>query len=236
MTTPNTNTPYAIISDAYFDAGKIRTGQVPSSEMFATGMRRLNDLINIEMVQGVKLWLAVDTAVPLTAGQAAYTFSSSGDVVMTRPLRVVEAYYLDADDNRRPLVQVAWTDWIKLPQPASTGTITQYFVEKLATQMRVTFWLTPDATEATGEVHLVLQTQATNPISLTETMAFPPEWRSYLRWGLADELATGQPQAIQQKCAQKAAETREILRNWDVEDAPTMFAPDPRGLTRSRFR
>lgn len=236
MTTPNTNTPYAIITDAYFDAGKIKAGQVPSSEMLASGMRRLIDLINVMQTEGVKLWTIVDTAVTLVAAQAAYTFKPSGDVDMTRPLRVIDGYYLDASNNRHPIYSLAWADWIKLPQPTSGGDITQYFVDKQATQLVVHFWLTPDATAATGVAHVLLQTQITNPTSLTETMAFPPEWKMYLHWGLADELSTGQPQSVIQRNAQKAEMYRIKLLDWDVEDAPTSFAPDSRYSMGSKFR
>lgn len=236
MTTPNTNTPYAIITDAYFDAGKIKAGQVPSSEMLAAGMRRLIDLINVMQTDGVKLFTIVDTPVPLVATQAAYTFKPSGDVDMTKPLRVNDGYYLDASNNRRPIYSIAWADWIKLPQPAAGGAVTQYFVDKQATQLVVNFWLTPDAQAATGVAHVLLQTQITNPVNLTETMAFPPEWKMYLHWGLADELATGQPQSIVQRCAQKAETYRIKLLDWDVEDAPTSFAPDSRYTQGSKFR
>jgi hypothetical protein len=236
MTTPNTNTPYAIITDAYFDAGKIKAGQVPSSEMLASGMRRLIDLVNVMQTEGIKLWTIVDTPVPLTATVASYTFSPGGSVDMTKPLRVVDGYYVDASDNRRPIYSLAWADWIKLPQPTAGGAVTQYFVDKQATQLVVHFWLTPDTEAALGTAHVLLQTQITNPTNLTETMVFPPEWKMYLHWGLADELATGQPQSIMQRCQGKAEVYRLKLLDWDVEDAPTSFAPDSRYSMGSRFR
>lgn len=236
MTTPSTNTPYAIITDAYLDAGKIKLGQVPSSEMIVAALRRLNDLINTAQTEGIKLWLIVDTEVTLVADQATYTFSPTGDVVMSRPLRAIDGYFLDASGNRTLLYSVSWSDWLKLPQPASTGPINQYFVNKLATQLEVTFWLTPDATAATGEAHVLFQTQVTNPISLTETMQFPPEWKMWLHWALADELSTGQPQAVIQRCQGKAEMYKQMLLNWDVEDTPTSFAPDTQYQRGSSFR
>jgi hypothetical protein len=100
-------------------------------------------------------------------------------------------------------------------------------IEKLATSLRVTFWLCPDATEAdNGAVHLLMQTQIANPISLTETMNFPEEWRMFLRWGLADDWSTGQPETIMNRCQQKAEMYRSILEGWDVEDAPTQITPN----------
>lgn len=230
MTTPASNTPYAIITDANVDAGRLPEGQVLSSERLASGLRRLNDIINLWLTQGLKLWLLVDTAVTLTEGQATYTFKPSGNVDMTKPLRVLQGYFLPAGSapSRRPLTVLSWERYLMLGNVATEGAINSYFVNKRATQLDVTFWLTPDATDATGVAHVLLETQATNPVNLTETMDFPQEWRIALRWGLADDLATGQPEAIMNRCSQRAEHYRKMLEDADVEDAPTSFAPDTR--------
>ena len=237
MTAPSDNTPVAIIADAYFDAGLIQEGEAPNGEQLVSGMRRLTDLINVEQTQGVKLWLNVDTTVPLVASQGTYTFSPTGNIVMPKPPRAIDAYYSDSSGNRRPLISLSWNEYLRLSQITQTGAINSYFVDKKQSELSVFFWLIPDATAATGTAHLLLQTQVTNFTNVTETMNFPIEWRMFLRWGLADELAGGQPQAIMDRCQQRAGMYREKLEGWDVEDAPTRFTPDPRGQYASqRFR
>lgn len=237
MTAPATNTPLSIISDAYFDAGLTQEGQSPNSEQIASGMRKLTDLINLMQTQGLKLWLLVDTAVPLVVGQGTYTFSPTGNVVMPKPPRAIDAYYMDSNGIRRPLVPLSWSDYIRLSQVNQSGAINSYFVNKQQSQLSVFFWLLPDTQAATGSAHLLLQTQVTNFINVTETMNFPIEWRIALRWGLADELATGQPQAIMDRCQQRAIAYRQTLEDWDVEDVSTKFVPDSQGLyTGGRFR
>ena len=233
MTAPADNTPISVINDAYFDDGLTQEGQTPNSEQIVAGMRKLTDLVNLWQTQGLKLWLNVDTTIPLVAGQGTYTMLPGGDIDMVKPLRVLEAYYRDVNAIRRPLNPMSWNDYIRLSQVTNTGQINSYFIDKKQLQLDVFFWLIPDATAATGTGHLLLQTQVTNFISVTETLNFPIEWRIALRWGLADELATGQPQAIMDRCQQRAAMYREMLENWDVEDAPTRFSPDSRGMVRS---
>ena len=228
MTAPNTNIPLTIINDAYFDAGLTQEGQSPNSEQIVMGMRKLTDLINLWQTQGLKLWLLEDTAIPLTAGQGTYTLGPAGTQVMVKPLRVIEAYYIDVNQIRRPLVPLNWNDYVRLSQVHNTGQLNSYFVNKQQTQLSVFFWLIPDAIAATGAAHLLLEKQVTNFINVTETMNFPIEWRIALRWGLADELATGQPQAIMDRCTQRAMTYRTMLEDWDVEDAPTRFTPDSR--------
>jgi len=228
MTAPNDNTPVSIINDAYFDAGLTQEGQVPNSEQIVMGMRKLTDIINLFQTQGLKLWLMEDLLVPLTAGTGTYTLGPAGSMTMVKPTRVIDAYYTDVNNIRRPLTPLAWSEYVRLSQVTQTGQINSYFVDKQQTQLSVLFWPLPDAVAATGQAHLVLQKQATNFITLTETMNFPVEWRIALRWALADELATGQPQAIMDRCQARAISYRTMLEDWDVEDAPTRFAPDSR--------
>lgn len=230
MTAPADNSVASIIEDAYFEAGIIQEGDSPNSEQIATAMRKLTRLVNLWQTQGLKLWLNVDTPVPLTANIGTYTFSPTGDVVMAKPLRVVEAYYLDSNSIRRPLVVLSWDDYIRLSQINQSGAINSYFVNKKQSELSVFFWLIPDATAATGTAHLLLQTQVTNFINITEEINFPVEWGIALVWGLADEICTGQPQAIMDRCKERAAAHRSALEDWDVEDAPTSFAPDSRAL------
>ena len=237
MTAPADNTPISIIDDAYHDAGILQEGDSPNPEQIVAGMRRLTGMINIWQVSGLKLWLNVDTSITLVAGTGTYTLSPSGTVSMTKPLRVLDAYYLDSSSIRRPLVPLSWNEYIRLSQITQTGQINSYFVDKQATTLSVFFWLVPDATAATGTGHLLLQTQVTNFTNVTDTMNFPLEWRIALEWGLADEICTGQPAAIMERCQMRAAQYKAILDDWDVEDAPTRITPDPRqGMTTGRFR
>jgi len=235
MTTPASFlTAQRIIRMAYRDAGIIQEGDEPNGEQYADGMMRLNDVANLWQTQGLKLWLMQDIAVTLVANQATYSLKPSGDVNMTKPLRVIEAYYLDSSSIRRPLIPLSWSDWTRLSQVTQTGQLNSYFVNKQQTSLDVSFWLVPDSTAATGTAHLVLQTQITQMVSLTDTTGFPMEWAMALRWGLADDLATGQPQAIMDRCEKRATMYRNALEDWDVEDAPTSFTPDQRGLYSGR--
>lgn len=237
MTTPNSNTPNGIIFDAMQDAALLQDGESPTSEQYAKYSRRLLDMIRLWQTQGLKLWLNQDIPVPLTADQAEYTFYPGGDVDMAKPMRVIQGYYL-VDDNRRPLTPLSWNDYLTLSQVTQPGAINSYFVNMQQTQMSVFFWETPDATEAANGVgHVLLQAQVTTFTNLTETINFPDEWRIALRWGLADEISTGQPQAIMDRCSARATTFRTMLEDWDVEQAPTQFTPDTRSAyTGSSFR
>lgn len=222
-------TIYGIISDAMHDAGYLAEGELPNSEQLASNFRRLNDIINLWQTQGLKLFLLQEVYVILTAGVNTYNFGPGATFVMEKPSRVLEGYVLTPQGNRRSIMQVSWKDWNILPQlTGDNGLINSFMVNKQAEFLQVRFWKTPDINEAVNSVVMLTQVAAPNAINLQEDMKFPQEWRIALRWGLADDISTGQPQAIMERCAERAQAYRAVLEDWDVEDAPTSFAPDMR--------
>lgn len=237
MTLPASNAPYQIIDDAYHEAGIVPEGSSVGGEQIARGMRRLNDLIVYETTKGLKLWLQTDTAVTLVSGQATYNFLPGGDVSITKPMRVLQGYYQYTGGSRAQLTVLSRDDYTRLSQTTQVGAVNSYFVDKQVDRLAVSFWLTPDTTAATqGTAHVILQQAVTQFTGLTDTMDFPLEWRMFLVWGLAEQISTGQPEVIMNRCSQMAGSTRDALEGWDVEDAPTMFQPDSRyGDTSGRF-
>lgn len=230
------NTAAGIIDDAMHDAGLLQLGDEPTSEQLSSNLRRLCDIINLWQTQGLKLWTLEDIAIPLTVGVNMYTLQPGGTVDMTKPLRGLQGYVLQATSNvRRPLVLLSWNEWLNLSQvTGNNGAISSFFIDKRATSLHVYVWNPPDATEAANTLHIQVQTQAVNPINLTENISFPQEWRIALRWALADDICTGQPQAIMDRCAQRAQEFKEMLEGFDVEDASTQFQVDMRTYGNNR--
>lgn len=223
------NSADRIITQAMRNAGLISDIDTPTTDQYAAYLPRLNDLINFYQTQGLKLWLQYDLSVPLVAGQEKYSISPTGDVVMTKPTRILDnGYFLDTNGVRRPLMMISRDEWTRLSNHTTSGSLSSYFVDKQQNSLDVYVWNLPDATAATGTLHVLIQQQVTNLVTVSDTMNFPQEWFIALHWGLADEIATGQPQAIMDRCAQRAQFYREKLEEWDVEDASTFFQMDAR--------
>lgn len=231
MTSPTTfNTVGRVIQVAYESAGLVADGSNPNSEQLARGINRLNSLVNYFQTKGLKLFTLVDTAVTLVSGTSMYSIGpGAAGLSMTKPLRALWGYFLSSGGSRTPLTLVSWQEIVQLQTANNTGQPCNFFVDKQVANLAVTVWPTPDATSATGSLHLVFQTQIANTTGLTDQTSFPAEWFLALMWGLADEICTGQPQEIVQRCAAKAERYRTDAENWDVEDAPTFFTPDTRG-------
>ena len=242
MTTPATaNTPYRVINDAMFESGLLGMGRPPNSEHLAMYTNKLNDLFNYLQVKGLKLWLNYDFPVTLIAGQGGsgnpYTFGPAGNIVMVKPLRALEGYYVDSNNNSRPLIPLARSDWDLLSTRTNQGSLNSFYVDKQQLTLNVYTWLVPDAQAATGYMHLILQQQVGGVISLVDNLNFPIEWFLALKWNLAAQICTSQPQAVIDRCTAWATKTLDDLEAWDVEDASTSFAPDTRTMVSvGRFR
>lgn len=230
MSGSTSNTSYGIINDAMVDAGYLQEGSEANSEQLATYMRRLCDIINLWQTQGLKLFLQELVNVPLVVGQVQYVLGPAGPAVtMNKPQRVLQAYVTDTTNVRRPLTVLSRDEFTRLSQiTGNNGTISSYFTDKQAEVLNVNFWNPPDATEVNNTATVLVQVMANNPINLEADTLFPQEWRIALRWGLADDICTGQPQAIMDRCMQRALAYRQMLEDWDVEDAPTSFGMDSR--------
>lgn len=226
------NTPYGIMVDAAQDAGILQDGDELTSEQIAKYLRRLNDIVNFEQTQGIKLFLQTDHAVPLTAGKQAYTINLGG----YKPLRVLQGYILQKGGVRRPIYGLSWNEWLTLSDVSQTGAISQYFVDVQTNAMIVHFWLIPDMVEATNTAHLLIQRQIVQPVTLVEQTEFPIEWRMFLRWALAKEMSVGQPPQVIAMCEKNAETYRLALEAWDVEQVSTTFQVDSRGGMLSTFR
>ena len=238
---PSMTNSYGIICDAMKDVGKLRAGQVPDGEILMENQRRLNKLINYYMTQGLKLWLLQDTNVPLVPplsaaqGVALYTFGPSGTNPMPKPLRVKFGYFLYNASSAQagtqyPLIPMSYPDeYQTLSQTLQPGSVTSYAVNKQQSTLNVYLWNPADAfTASNGSVHFVFEMPVTNFTGLTDQMNFPIEWALLLEWGLADQIKTGQPLAVQANVSQMAAKYQAALEDWDVEDADTSIQPDQR--------
>lgn len=230
-------TPGRIIPLALKDAGMLQQGSTATPEILQDGLDRLADIIALWQTQGLKLWLNSLQSIPLVAGTATYTLGPAGAIVTTKPTRVLEGWYVLPTSNRYALSPLSWNEYHTLGNLASQGAVNSYFVDKQQSNLVVKLWMVPDAQAATGTVELLIQRQATGTSDLGETVAFPVEWYLALRWALADDYSSGQPQVIMDRCERKASYYRRLLEDWDVEDASTRMQPNAlMAGVQSRFR
>ena len=114
---PIPNTAYAIICDAYLDAGLIGEGEEPNSEKCASALRRLNKLCNYLQTQGLKLWVQQDLPLRIKPGVGRYSLGPLGNVPMIKPRRVIEAYYAQSQRPAELRTEDEIAAGVVLPNP-----------------------------------------------------------------------------------------------------------------------
>lgn len=235
MPAPTSNSALGIIRDGMVDAGLLGEGDDPNSDQLASNLRRLNDIINLWQTQGIKLFLQEEITVDMLAGTSTYTIIPPTTTPPNKNLRILQARVEDEDGNKRDIPFSSWNEWNTL-SVGPAGPVVRLLVVKETNSLRVKLWPIPDTTEAENDLILLVHRQVNNPINLLETMEFPQEWRIALRWGLADDICTGQPQAIMDRCKKNAETYRQMLEDWDVEDTETRFTPNyPVGYMAGSF-
>jgi len=221
------------------NAMMLEEGQEPNGEQIAEGLNRLNDLTNYLQTEGIRLWTQTDVVIPLVTGTSQYSLTGTYGKPYRIPRDLAYMLYIGGTQTvKSPVTSLSQQEWTLLTQGNQQGMVSQIYVEKLSTQLRVNTFLTPDSATATNwQLHVIVQQQMALGEKITDATQFPEEWYVGLQWILADEICTGQPDSIVQRCAQKSAYYKDKLNGWDVEDTQTFFVPDPRmGYVQRSFR
>jgi hypothetical protein len=215
-----------LIRQALMDAGRLQRGANPSAEVLVDAVSRLIDHIAMLQTQGLKLWLNRILTTSTAPGQNELVLGPSGSLIPAKPTRVLEGWIVGPAGDRTSLgAPLALAEYRSLGNLTMAGRPTAFHAEKGLTDLRVRLWPVPTAVET---LELLIQEQAVTPPDLNSPASFPIEWYTALRWILADDLSSGQPAIIMERCERKAREFRAMLEDWDVEDAPTRFTMSPR--------
>ena len=233
MTMPSFfHTPDRLIRQALKDAGRLQLGSTPSGEVLSDALNRLADIIYMLQTKGLKLWLNSIESFSTVAAQTSYTFGPADDPASDKRMRVLEGWRVGSSGERSQLTGYSWNEYHNLGNLTTSGTPISYFVDKQQLNLVVKLWPVPDDVYS---VELLVQRQSVVPSTLSEDIGFPTEWYMALRWSLADDLATGQPALIMERCERKAMTAVRALEDWDVEDVSTRMQPAAMGRP-SRFR
>ena len=223
----NFNTPDRIIRMAMQNAKLLQKGEDPDSEDYPDMMNRLNDIINLEQTQGLKLWLNSSIDLALLNGVGKYTLGPAGGTA--RSMRVLEAYYTYPNGVSYALNLATWNEYNSLSSKSQIGLPNTFFPNKQQDNLILTLWPVPNLQASLGIVQVIQQTAVTNLVKLDDKMNFPPEWFIFLHWALADDISSGQSESIMTRCANKANAYRQALQDWDVEDGSITFTPAYQG-------
>lgn len=111
-----------VVYDSLEDLGVVGAGETPSAADAEKGRRKLNTLLK-SWQRYPNLWRMTEGSITLVADTYSYDLSTS------IPHRVVSARYRDANSKDLPMEVLTREEYYNLPNKASSGIPTQYYVD-----------------------------------------------------------------------------------------------------------
>jgi hypothetical protein len=116
--------------------------------------RSLNIMFQEWANRGLHYWEVANNSITLVNGQSVYTmYRSTADGTSDATAvygvdDILEASYRNSSSVDFPLTKISRSEYQSLSNKTSTGTPTQYFVQRFIDKVTVTLYLTPGSTEA----------------------------------------------------------------------------------------
>ena len=190
-----------IIEEAYERIGL----QGVSGYQLKTARRSLNILFQEWGNRGLHYWQIANNDITLVADQAVYTmFRSTGDGTSDATAvygvdDILEAVYRNSSNVDTPLTKINRSTYQALSNKTSTGTPTQYYVQRFIDKVTITLYLTPGSSEAGNKLNYYYVKRIQDVGDYTNATDVPYRFVPCMASGLAFYLAQKfKPQMVQQ--------------------------------------
>jgi hypothetical protein len=183
-----------LITDVLLDMGVIADQETPTASQAAGALVKLNDLIESWNLDPQKLYGATQYLVPLIANKSTYTIGSGGDLNISRPADITNAFVRNnvlAASQRQDIPITILTDqqWQDVPVKGQQGSY-PYAIWFNMEYPLITAYITPIPTG--GNYSLVLWDKNDNQqLALNTVLSLPQGYKRALKYGLFIELASG---------------------------------------------
>ena len=108
--------------------------------------------------------------------------------LIQRPLEIIEARLVDADDNERPLEIISMAKYMAIANKTLEGTPNQIYVDAQLTDIVVYVW--PEPNDMKYRMKLTIKRPVYDLDSATDDFDFPVEWAEAIKYNLVLRLAS----------------------------------------------
>lgn len=199
----------------------------PTPSDMARANRRLNMIAKGWQGRSLGLWLNKIGTLTLTANKQSYNLGPGGDLVITKPLSILEARRVDTDGNELLMTPMSRMEYMQLPLKSSSGEVTQYYYDRQLTTGTLYVW--PIEADLTAVIKFTYRAVIEDFVDIDNTPDFPQEWYSALHWNLALELCPAYqvPPQRRNEIKEMAVMWLEAAAGFDREQETSVsFAPD----------
>ncbi len=217
VTITNGGTAYPDNGTVTFTGGT--TGIVATGTYTAIG----GVIQNVTVVSKGTAYTTLPTITFSGGGTGAIGVATLVGKTMSRPLRVIDAYYRDISNNDVQLTMISRQEYNMLGNKSSQGVPNQYYYDNLLDNGQLKVFNIPQNSE--GKVLLQIHRQFFDMNSAADDFDFPQEWMQALKWGLACEVLAEYTVSMEMApyYEQKAQMYIDECFNWSQEDASVYF-------------
>lgn len=198
-----------------------------TSDQTIRGLASLNKIIKYLQKNGMPLWAIKRDTITLVQSTVSYTCGPLGTGLLERPLRILEAFYRDGNNDTQVEI-ISRDDYNTLGDKTSEGIPTEIYYDPQLSLGVLYVYNPADATAAGNNLHLIYQRPFEDMDSVANEFDFPQEWYFCLEYMLAVDIAMRngiRPSRISVLEA-KAKEYYYEALWWDVENTSSQFQPD----------
>lgn len=200
----------------------------------ATGMAA-SDNIGIELDGKSRQWTTISSiaATTITVATALTGAAASGNTVVTytskisdRPLRILNARSIDLNNSKNsiPMELIGYDEYFNIPIKTTDGRQLNYYYDKLLDAGVLYLFPRPDDVDIL--VDFTYHEALEDVDSSTNNVDFPTEWTLPIIACLSAELALAFGKFQEYTVLEaKAQEYKEIVRQFDNDDAPLFVLP-----------
>ena len=166
-----------------------------SGYQLRTARRSLNILFQEWGNRGLHYWQIANNDITLVADQAVYTmFRSTGDGTSDATAvygvdDILEAVYRNSSNVDTPMTKINRSTYQALSNKTSTGTPTQYYVQRFIDKVTITLYLTPGTSEAGNKLNYYYVKRIQDVGDYTNATDVPYRFTTCMVSGLAFYLA-----------------------------------------------
>jgi len=208
-----------------------RGESVPADEI-NDASEALNIMLKAWQADGLQLWKKESQSITLIASKGTYSLGPTGDIVMQRPLRILEAVRRDTSNIDVPLNKLSKEEYWGLSDKYSEGTPVSYNYDPQLTNGNLYLWQVPSTTTAADyTIEILYHLPYEDVTSTTNNFDCPVEWLEAIKYGLALRLAFEYGIDMPQYYALRKDfnDIYEKALSWDIEDDSVYFQPNHEG-------
>lgn len=179
------------------------------------GLDTLNLMLDGWHTEGLMVYATKEDTKVLTGMDGQYTIGSGGDINVTRPVKITDAYVLGSG-VRYPLDLMGQVRWDALSYPATYGIPRKLFYDPQYPLGIINLYPIPATSAYTLYLHSYLQIESF--ATLTEAFSLPPGYARAIIANLAVELCPDFGKAIDPVLAKIAFQSKNALKRLNARE------------------